>query len=298
MAKWQGYTWDTPPSATGAPPRLTVATCQIPVGHDIARNTAHIVDLIRRAAAAGADIAHFPERAISGYGPEAWPDWTGFDWPALEAAVETVATEARANGIWVAAGSVHRRSVGATPTNALLVFDRQGEPAGRYDKRHCSINDLNAFVPGDRPLELDIEGVRCGFLICLDWGAPALWQELADRVELVLHSCVSDDHRRDRNHAHTIPALMQGYAFLHQYAISVANSCRPLQDFPSFWVERTGHRGGEAPRDEPGFALNALADDPEQDRFFAMVRASRARTGAHLPPAAGAPGWGEPAQGD
>jgi deaminated glutathione amidase len=69
---------------------------------------------------------------------------------------------------------------------------------------------------------------------------------------------------------------MQGYAWLHQYAISVSNSCRPAQDFPSFWIERSGHAGGRAPRDEAGLVINALADDPEQDRFFAMVRAFRA----------------------
>ncbi len=69
---------------------------------------------------------------------------------------------------------------------------------------------------------------------------------------------------------------MQAYAWLNQYAISVSNSCRPTQDFPSLWVERSGHAGGRAKPDEPGFVINALADDPEQDRFFAMVRGFRA----------------------
>lgn len=65
MTKWEGdYTWDTPPSATGAPSRLNVATCQIPVEHDIGRNLGHILSLIQRAAAAGADVAHFPECAL------------------------------------------------------------------------------------------------------------------------------------------------------------------------------------------------------------------------------------------
>lgn len=67
MSKMAGdYDWNTPPSATDAPPRLTVATCQIPVTCDLAQNVAHITDLVRRAAAAGADVAHFPECAISG----------------------------------------------------------------------------------------------------------------------------------------------------------------------------------------------------------------------------------------
>ena len=144
-----------------------------------------------------------------------------------------------------------------------------------YDKRRCSVNDLRAFAPGDKQLVLDIEGVRCGFLICLDWAFPELWQAYAGEVELVFHSCVSDDIQRDRNPAHVIPSLMQGYAWLGQYAISVSNSYRPSQDFPSVWIERSGHRDGRAPSDKMGHVINALADDPEQDRFFEMARQFR-----------------------
>lgn len=275
MAQDGDYTWDTRPSESGAPARLTVATCQIPVTHDIARNLEHIEGLIARAAAAGADVAHFPECALSGYGPADWPHWRDFEWSALAGARSQVGAAARAAGIWVVIGSVHRTDPDARPTNALLVFDRRGVMVGRYDKRRCSINDLRAFAPGDRQLTVEIEGVRCGFLICLDWAFPELWADYAGQVELVFHSCVSDHSRRDRNAAHTIPPLMQSHAWLHHYAISLSNSCRPSQDFPSLWIERSGHVGGVAARDRPGLVINALADDPAQDRFFAMVRGFR-----------------------
>ncbi|WP_159588293.1 carbon-nitrogen hydrolase family protein [Chelativorans xinjiangense] len=276
MAKWEGYTWDTPPSATGAPSRLAVATCQIPVEHDIARNLQHILELVRRAAAAGADVAHFPECALSGYGPASWPDWQGFDWSALDAAVEALRAEARASGIWVVVGSVHRASPQVQPTNSLLVIDRQGEIAGRYDKRRCSVNDLRAFAPGESGLTVAIEGVHCGFLICLDWAFPELWQAYAGEVELVFHSCISDNVQRDRIEAHAIRPLLQGYAWLHQYAVSCANSCRPRQNFPSFWIERSGHAGKQMSHDQIGFVANALMEDPAQDRFFDMIRRFRA----------------------
>jgi predicted amidohydrolase len=198
----------------------------------------------------------------------------------VDDAVEAVRAEARTQGVWLVVGSVWRTSAEQRPTNALLVIDRTGAIIGRYDKRRCSANDLRAFAPGpERPLIVEIEGVRCGFLICLDWAFPDLWTGYAGRVELVFHSCVSDAAGRDRNPAHTIPPLMQGYAWLNQYAISVANSCRPSQDFPSFWVERSGHAGPSTAQDRPGLIVNALADDPEQDRFFAMVRSFR--TAAH-----------------
>jgi len=277
MARWTGgYTWDVPPSGTGAPSRLTVAACQLPVSHDIDLNLGHVLDLVRRAAAAGADVAHFPECALSGYGPATWPDWSQFDWAALERVRDAVCAQARQDGIWVVLGSACRGGPDTRPTNALLVIDRNGQIAGRYDKRRCSANDLRAFGAGDRQLIIEIDGVRCGFLICLDWAFPELWSAYAGEVEVVFHSCVADDAHRQRNHAQTIPPLMQGYAWLNQFAVSVSNSCRPAQDFPSFWVERSGHAGARAVPNETGFVLNALADDPEQDRFFAMVRSSRA----------------------
>ena len=99
--------------------------------------------------------------------------------------------------------------------------------------------------------------MRCGFLICLDWAFPELWIEYAGKVELIFHSCVTDN------------------AWLNSYAISVSNSCRPSQAFASFWIERSGHAGGRASANETGFVLNALADDPEQDRFFEVVRSFR-----------------------
>jgi predicted amidohydrolase len=239
-----------------------------------------ILGLIREASAAGADVAHFPECALSGYGPASWPSWEGFGWAALEDALKQVRVAARGNAIWVVIGSVHRTSAEARPTNSVCVLDRRGEFAGRYDKRRCSINDLSVFAPGDKQLMIDIDGVRCGFLICLDWAFPALWNEYAGRAELIFHSCVADNAQKDRNAAHTIPALMRGYAWLNQYAISVSNSCRPLQDFPSFWIERSGHAGGRASRDEVGFTVNALSNDPEQDRFFDMVRSFRVSAGS------------------
>jgi predicted amidohydrolase len=291
------YDWRLPPSSTGAPARLTVATCQFPVRPDPAANLADILGLVGRGAALGADLVHFPECALSGYGTAAWPSWDGFDWAALDAATAQVCAAARQHRVWVAFGSAHRATPDRLPTNCLHVVDREGRPVARYDKARCSVNDLRAFAPGDRPVMLEIEGVRVGILICLDWAFPELWQGHADAgVELVLISASSDadggaPDRPMRNQAHTIPPLMQGYGFLHCFAISLSNSCRPRQDFPSLWVERSGHLGAQCRRDEPGMIVSALSENAEQDAFFRMVRdfRRRARDGSlyaeHRPPA-------------
>jgi len=245
------------------------------VGYDIAANTAQILTLIEAAAEAGADVAHFPECALSGYGSANWPDWTGFDWAGLEAAVEAVQSAARRHRVWVATGCVHRDHATQKKFNSLYVFNRDGQLAGRYDKRCCSTNDQRAFELGRHQLMLDIEGVSCGFLICRDWSYPELWRAYEGQVELVFHSACADGQGRDKNETHTIPPLMQAYGRQYVYAVSSANSCRYSQDYPSLWVERGGYMGGQATRHEAGFTINALADDPEQDRFFAAVLESR-----------------------
>jgi deaminated glutathione amidase len=276
------YTWDIPPSATNAPSRLTVATCQVPVTGGIAQNLSAMTGLIREAASCGADVTHFPECALSGYGPmDDWPNWAAFDWRALDVALDALRTAARLAGIWVVAGSVQQRENGNSPANSLLVIDREGEIVGRYDKRRCSMNDLRAFSPGSKGLILDIEGVRCGFLICLDWSFPELWQDYAGAVDLVFHSCVSDNVQRDRVEAHVIQPLLRSYAWLHSYAVSSSNSCRPRQNFSSFWIERSGHLGNQPRPDRPGFAINKLIADEEQDRFFKMVRDFRRSARQH-----------------
>ncbi|MFS8044683.1 carbon-nitrogen hydrolase family protein [Rhizobium sp. BR 314] len=276
MAKWDGaYTWHKRPSAVGAPDRLRVATAQIPVGHDIAENVARMRSLIEAAAKASADIVHFPECALSGYGSANWPEWAGFDWGALHTALEAVRSAARTYRVWVVTGSVHRDEATDKKFNSIYVVDREGNLVGRYDKRCCSTNDLRAFELGHHQLVVDIDGVACGFLICRDWGFNELWRDYEGRVELIFHSACSDGHGRDKNETFTIPALMQAYGRQYLYAISSANSCRQGQDYPSFWIERGGYMGGQAARHEVGFTVNALADDPEQDRFFIAVLEAR-----------------------
>jgi predicted amidohydrolase len=47
---------------------LLIAATQAPVTVDVAKNSATIRDMMRRAKAKGANLAHFTEGALSGYG--------------------------------------------------------------------------------------------------------------------------------------------------------------------------------------------------------------------------------------
>ena len=80
--------------------RLAVA--QSLVGLDPHANAAAVRDLMRQARAAGADLAHFPEGAVSGYpsgpGKPHFKGWSG-DWEGLRRELESAgAPRARRGG--------------------------------------------------------------------------------------------------------------------------------------------------------------------------------------------------------
>lgn len=252
--------------------RLVVATCQLPVVPEIGRNARRIVDQLARAAAEGAHLAHFPEGALSGYAANQFATWEGFDWAALDAAEASIAAACRSHGIWAAFGSAHPAQGGRNPFNALTVVDAAGRVVGRYCKRRCSRRDLNSYTPGREPFVFEIRGVRVGCMICLDWSFPSLWQAYADDVELVLLSSYGAGLGGPNVHTDVLPGLMQGYAFLHSYRISVANACNRYQAFPSFWVRRIAAR---CRRHRPGYAIGRIRPDAKEDAAYAKGRAFR-----------------------
>ncbi len=59
---------------------LKIATCQFAVSASITRNSQQICAQMQKAKKGGADIAHFPECALSGYIGFDFPNFDGFDW--------------------------------------------------------------------------------------------------------------------------------------------------------------------------------------------------------------------------
>ncbi len=259
-----------------APPRLTVATCQFSVFERAGRNREQIEVALAKAADAGADMAHFPEGALSGYAGKGFAGWNGFDWDALAVATADVQAACATHGIWAVVGSC-RANPGGKPFNSVLAIDDSGAVAGAYDKRRLSIRDREHYAPGTAPLVLDIRGVRCGFLICLDWSFPNLFRAYADAgCDVVFLSAYSAGHDGDVLHTEVIPPLMQGHAFTNGLFLSVSNAANRIQAFPSHWVRRSGRKGPSCRRGATGMIVNAIADEPDKDAFYAMVRRFRA----------------------
>jgi predicted amidohydrolase len=168
-------------------PTLRVAACQLNSRGDRAANLAAAVEMLERAAAAGADLAVLPEY-VDYLGPAAGePEPETLDGSFVRLFADT----ARRLSMWVIAGSFHE--VGPDPAhtyNTTPVFDRSGTLAGVYRKIHLfdidlpgrpevSYQESRRVAPGTDVVCVDVEGVRVGLSICYDLRFPELYRRLA-----------------------------------------------------------------------------------------------------------------------
>ncbi|MFL5257763.1 MAG: carbon-nitrogen hydrolase family protein [Rhodopila sp.] len=163
---------------------MRVAACQLNSQQNKSANIAVALELLDRAADAGADLAVLPE----------YVDYLGTDDGALMAAeaipggeaTERFAAKARARGMWVLAGSIHAR-VGNSRrcANTSLLFDRNGQLAARYEKLHLfdvrigdhfDYRESDTVAGGRDIVTADIEGVTAGLSICYDIRFPELYR--------------------------------------------------------------------------------------------------------------------------
>lgn len=141
----------------------------------------HIDALVRQATAqAAVDLAVLPEHFNA----------------VLEDAGETVQQEAawtfaadlaQRYRVNLVAGSVERWEASADRyRNTAVVFDRQGQVVGRYDKRMLfGFEKRRGVAPGQSPLVVELEGVRYAVLICSDLWYPELVREIAGAADIL-----------------------------------------------------------------------------------------------------------------
>lgn len=273
---------------------VRVATCQFPVSAEIGANLTYIKRQARSARKRGADVAHFPEAALSGYAGTDFDSFAGFDWDGLSRATSEVLRLAQSLGIWVVLGSAHRLTGEHKPHNSLYVINNAGQVVDRYDKRFCSggpdemSGDLAHYSPGDHASAWTINGVRCAALICYDYRFPELYRDYKKQgVELVFHSFHAANAPAARmtavaqaigpglaplNRAATftypgitMPATMTAAAACNHVWISCPNSSAPESCWPAFVVRADGITVGRLRRNSPGVLVTAV--DTEHERY-------------------------------
>jgi NAD+ synthase (glutamine-hydrolysing) len=168
---------------------LRLALCQLNqhVGN-IDGNVAKIIEHLDRAEAAGADIALFPELAITGYPPEDLLLKPGFVGDNLAGLDRIVAATAGRRCVAVVGYAAIERDL----FNAAAVC-ADGVLVGSYRKRHLPnyavFDERRYFVPGSAPYTLfDIGGATVGVAICEDAWSPngPIAAQAAGGAELVL----------------------------------------------------------------------------------------------------------------
>ncbi|MBW3615380.1 MAG: NAD+ synthase [Actinobacteria bacterium] len=168
--------------------RLRIAACQLNtmVG-DLDGNAQRILDALDRAEAAGADVALFPELAVTGYPPEDLLLKPGF----VEDNVEVLHRLARRTSTCAAVIGFVDPALDLFNAAAVCAG---GEVKGVYRKRllpnYAVFDEQRYFTAGSEPLQLYlIGGVRVGISICEDIWSPSgpMSQQAAGGAELILN---------------------------------------------------------------------------------------------------------------
>ena len=145
---------------------------------DAAYNFAHAEELVRKAAAAGADAVLLPETWNLGFFPkEGLRELADPKGEKVKAAFRALAKEL---GVNIAAGSAVTARNGEV-FNTAFVFNRQGACVASYDKTHLftPMGEQDYFTAGDHLCVFTLDGVRCGVIICYDLRFPELARTLA-----------------------------------------------------------------------------------------------------------------------
>jgi predicted amidohydrolase len=237
---------------------LKIATCQFIVGSAIERNADDILTFIDRGASAGADIIHFSECALSGYAGANHENLDSLDWNLLKEKTLEIMARAATHKIWVILGSTHRLTSPNKPYNCLYLINPRGQIETRYDKRFCTLGDLDHYSPGSRFVTFKINGVTCSMLICFDLRFPELYRRLKTLGTQCLFQSFYNANTGLNIHTHIMRQTMQCHAATNAFWVSLANTAGPRSPYPSCFVQPDGIILKELKLDEPGMMVNAV----------------------------------------
>ena len=141
---------------------------------EIARNLARIAAFAHRAAAAGAEIACFPEASITGYADPRTHVNAVVGWgdPELTPLFEL----SKRTGLMLVAGIVERNAAGAPFMSQGVI--RGGSLVGTYRKINLAPNEIGLFSPGAEPLLWRQGDVDFGVAVCADIESEGCFRDM------------------------------------------------------------------------------------------------------------------------
>jgi len=273
--------------------QLTVTLGQInPTVGDLDGNIALMLDVARKAQAAGADMVVFPELSLTGYSPGDLLDDALFQNRLVPAIDRLHAATRETPGLyWVVGLPLFRGVEGGRPFHNALQVLLDGQPVHTQYKQllptYGVFDERRHFEPGpDVAKVVRIHGAKVGFLICEDaWDDEGRdypvnpFQRLADASpDLVVSINASPSHKGKRQTRHNVfSKACARHNLPLVYVAQVGGQDQLVFDGASFAVDAAGRVVFEAKRFE--------VDSPTL-QFDLASQAFRASDGAELVPVA------------
>ena len=252
--------------------KLRIASCQFPISSNIKENLYWIEKQMIEAKLKKADIVHFAECALSGYAGVDMKSLDGFDWNELHLATDSVLTLAKKFKLWVVLGSMHKLSGNNKPHNSLYLINPNGEVVDRYDKRFCTEGDLEFFTPGDHFVIFDINGIKCGLLICFDLRFPELYREYRKLgTDLIFQSFHNARQGKGSIHPVIMHITAQAHAGINHFYMSLTNSSSP-ESWPCYFITPDGLVKNKLEPNIPGVLISDLNID---DKYYDASKSFR-----------------------
>src|SRR4051812_16543365 len=148
---------------------------------------AHVLPLVRQAAAEGASFIATPEGSniLQKDRAKLFPALKALD---VDPFVEGMRNAAKELGVWILIGSALVKREDGKCANRAVLIDPNGAVTATYDKLHMFDVDLptgekaresESYEPGDRAVRADAGEAKLGLTICYDLRFPALYRALA-----------------------------------------------------------------------------------------------------------------------
>ena len=177
---------------------MKVAAIQMVSTPDVNTNLDSARQLLKQAAAAGAELAVLPEYFCL-LGLKDTDKLAIAEQPGQGPLQDFLSRCALDDKLWIAGGTIPLTTGGPNRvSNSTLVYNPAGQCVARYDKMHlfCFDNGLESYdearvlVPGNEPVAFDLPSRdghiwRVGLSICYDLRFPELYRKLASDLLLV-----------------------------------------------------------------------------------------------------------------
>jgi predicted amidohydrolase len=238
---------------------LKIAVSQFPISEDIKRNMRFMTRHILLASKKQANMIHFPETSLSGY------DIIDLEknWGILAEAIKDIKLLARQEKIHVVFGTYHKNTKNIKPYNCTYLISKDGELVGKYIKSKLYGAENDKFQAKDNILVHEINGIKCGFLICYESSFPKLFEHYRELgVKLLFLSYYNSKSLKPKN---SMDELMKSQfvarATDNQMYISGSNSSAKYSRMPSSFVRPDG-KLTQLKRHKPGILICNYPGDP------------------------------------